>query len=182
MPRLVKRRMIPNSAGLIPVCQVPHLNGQCDFFGESQRPSPEWATSDDKTIRFVVIDPSSFRLEGNLYNNDFSRERPRHPRLTLLTSSVIINACPSPDESAPAMPDFGALRAVILATNRSGVRREAYTRSVKMCPEEMTANFGLRSQAPASNALLGAYFLLHQTRHCSTAYARSAGLASASGP
>jgi len=29
-----------------------------DFLGESRRPSPEMGTSDDKTTRFVVIDPS----------------------------------------------------------------------------------------------------------------------------
>jgi hypothetical protein len=39
-------------------------------------------TRDDKTTRFVVIDPTLFKLEGNIYNNGFLATAQGAKRLT----------------------------------------------------------------------------------------------------
>jgi hypothetical protein len=72
-------------------------------------------TRDDKTTRFVVIDPIFFKLEGNIYNNGFLATAQAAKRLTAPKRSAVINTRTSPDERAPAIPDYGTFRAVVRA-------------------------------------------------------------------
>jgi hypothetical protein len=73
-------------------------------------------TSDEKTTRFVVIDPSLFNLEEKEFRQQIPRERP--PRQThecTKQASAIIDARSSPDERVPAMPASGTFGAAALA-------------------------------------------------------------------
>jgi len=115
MSLLVNRWTIPDSASLNPVCQVSHLNGRCDTHQRAAASIPRMETNDDKTTRFVVIDPIFFKLEGNIYNNGFLATAQAAKRLTAPKRSAVINTRTSPDERAPAIPDTGTFRAVVRA-------------------------------------------------------------------
>jgi hypothetical protein len=71
VPLLAKLRTIPDSACPNPVYQVAHLNDRGKDRWRVAASVPRMGTSDDKTTRFVVIDPSLMNLEENIYNNDF---------------------------------------------------------------------------------------------------------------
>ena len=60
-------------------------------------------TPDEKTTRFVVIDPSFINLEENNYNREFVATDPGAKRMT-----KVIDARSSPDKRVPAMPASGA--------------------------------------------------------------------------
>ena len=104
-----------DSACLNPVCQVSHLNGHRDIFGESRRPSPEWEPVMLRPLASLLSTPHSSTLKEKNLNNTFFATDLGTKRMTAPMYSVVIDERSSPDERAPAMPASGTFRAVALA-------------------------------------------------------------------